>query len=140
MWRLIGWPLPILEIQAADLLRRREEVAEAIAQDVIDLVLAYETADRRLETLTGQMETQLQRQAVLEARYRTGQGTTDQMLRMWQRTDDLKARRAEAEIQQGQTMRELEVLCHVAETGNRTVVSRRRVAAGAAASVAVADF
>ena len=100
-----------LEIKAADLLRRREEVAEAIAQDVIDLVLEYEELDRRLESLNGQLDTQLQRQAVLEVRYRTGQGTTNQMLSMWQRTDDLKARIAELDIQQRQTVRELELLC-----------------------------
>ena len=43
--------------------------------------------------------------------YRTGQGSTTTMLSMWQRTDDLKARIEEVEIDQGQTVRELEVLC-----------------------------
>ncbi|MEM9814989.1 MAG: hypothetical protein AAF827_01045 [Cyanobacteria bacterium P01_D01_bin.6] len=106
-----------LEIGAADLIRRREEVAEVIAQDVIDLVLDYEASGRRLEALEGRLATQLQRQAVLEVRYRTGQGTTDQMLRMWQQTDDLRARIDEVRIDQDQTVRELEVLCYVEETG-----------------------
>jgi hypothetical protein len=106
-----------LEIKAADLLRRREEVAEAIAEDVIDLVLDYEASGRRLEALDGRLTTQLQRQAVLEVRYRTGQGTTDQMLSMWQQTDELRARIDEVQIDQDQTVRELEVLCYVEETG-----------------------
>lgn len=105
-----------LEIGAAELIRRREEVAEAIAQDVIDLVLGYEASVRRLETLDGRLTTQLQREAVLEVRYRTGQGTTDQMLRMWQQTDELRARIDEVQIDQDQTVRELEVLCYVEET------------------------
>lgn len=106
-----------LEINAADLLRRREEVAEAIAQQVIDLVLDYEAFSRRLEALEKQLATQLQRQAVFEVRYRTGQGTTDQMLQMWQQTDELRARIDEVRIDQGQTLRELEVLCYVEPTG-----------------------
>ena len=92
-------------------------MAEDIAQEVIDLVLEYEASGRRLESLNSQLETQLQRQAVMEVAYRTGQGSTTTMLSMWQRTDDLKARIAEVEIQQGQIVRELEVLCYVEETG-----------------------
>ena len=106
-----------LEIGAADLIRRREEVAESLGQEVIDLVLDYEAQTRRLENLQGQLETQLQRQALMEVAYRTGQGSTTTMLSMWQRTDDLKARLEEVEIRQGQTVRELEVLCYVEETG-----------------------
>lgn len=111
-----------LEIKAADLLRRREEVAEAIAQDVIELVLDYEASGRRLEVLDGRLTTQLQRQAVLEVRYRTGQGTTDQMLRMWQQTDELRAQIDEVQIDQDQTVRELEVLCYVEATGTDATV------------------
>lgn len=115
-----------LEINAADLLRRREEVAEAIAQQVIDLVLDYEAFSRRLEALERQLATQLQRQAVFEVRYRTGQGTTDQMLQMWQQTDELRARIDEVRIDQDQTLRELEVLCYVEETRTGTTADRGR--------------
>lgn len=100
-----------LEVEAANLVRRREEVAESLAREVIDLVLEVEASDRRLEVLAGQLETQLQRQAVREAQYRTGRGSTDQMLVVWQRTDDFQARIDEAAIARGQIVRELEVLC-----------------------------
>lgn len=99
-------------MEEANLVRRREEVAENLTREVIDLVLNVEQLDRRLDSLEGQLQTQRQRQAVMEARYRTGQGSTDQMLRMWQRTDDLQARIDETAIARGQTVRELEVLCN----------------------------
>lgn len=100
-----------LEIGAADLVRRREEVAAAIAQDVIDLVSEYEELDCRSISLNGQLKTQLQRQAVLEVRYRAGQGSTNQMLSMWQQTYELRARIGEVQIDQVQMVRALEVLC-----------------------------
>ncbi|MEM6424235.1 MAG: hypothetical protein AAF728_03605 [Cyanobacteria bacterium P01_D01_bin.128] len=106
-----------LEIGATDLLRRREEVAESLGREVIDRVLDYEELDRRLESLNGQLATHEQRVAVYEVKYRTGQGSTTTMLSYWQRTDDLQARIEEVEIDQGQTVRELEVLCRVEETG-----------------------
>ncbi|MEM1256559.1 MAG: hypothetical protein AAGI69_29325 [Cyanobacteria bacterium P01_H01_bin.21] len=85
-------------------------MAESLAREVIGLVLEYEELSRKLEALEGQLETQLQRQAVMEVSYRTGQGSTDRMLNMWQRTDTLQARIEEVKIDQGQTVRELEVL------------------------------
>lgn len=99
-----------LEVEEANLVRRREEVAENLTREVIDLVLNVEQLDRRLDSLDGQLQTQRQRQAVMEARYRTGQGSTDQMLRMWQRTDDLQGRIDETAIEQWQVVRALEVL------------------------------
>ncbi|WP_346293959.1 hypothetical protein [Sphaerothrix gracilis] len=102
-----------LEIQAADLIRRREEVAEGLARDVIDGVLEYEALERRRVMLARQLKTQRQRQAVMEVRYRTGQGSTDQMLRVWQRSEDLQARLEEVAIAQRQVVRALEVLFSV---------------------------
>ena len=72
--------------------------------------------ERCYALLQEQLATQLQRQGVMEVRYRTGQGSTDQMLRMWQRTEDLRGRMGEVGIEQGQVIRELEVLCRVEES------------------------
>ena len=96
-----------LEVQAADLVRRREEVAEALARDVVGLVLEYEELGRRIELLDSQLVTQQQRQLILEAQYRTGQGSTTTMLSVWQRTEDLEARRAEKGIDQEQLLTKL---------------------------------
>ena len=108
-----------LEVQAADLVRRREEVAEGLAREVIGLVLDYEQLTRQLQSLEGQLETQLQRQAVMEVAYRTGQGSTATMLDVWQRTEDLQAQIEEVEIEQGQGVRALEVLCQANDLNNK---------------------
>jgi hypothetical protein len=73
-----------LELQAANLVRRREEVATEVAQQVVEQVLAYERLGRELALLESQIETQQLQQAVLEAAYRTGQGSTVHLLGVWQ--------------------------------------------------------
>ncbi|NEP15464.1 MAG: hypothetical protein F6J97_01010 [Leptolyngbya sp. SIO4C1] len=97
-----------LEIQAADLVRRREAVAEALAREVVALVLAYERLDRELALLASQLETQQLQQAVMESAYRTGQSDTVTMLRIWQRTEEIVAKASERQIAQAQTQQELE--------------------------------
>ena len=104
-----------LEVQAADLVRRREEVAEGLARQVIGRVLEVEALDRQRQALMGQLETQLQRQAVMEVSYRTGQGSTATMLTVWQRTEELQAQIEEVGIEREQGVRALEVLCQVEE-------------------------
>lgn len=102
-----------LEMRAADLIRRRQEVAEGLGRDVIRLVLRWERLERDAELLDSQLLTQRQRVAVLEAGYRTGGGSTTSMLSQWQRTEDLAARREEKAIEQAQVDRELAQLVGV---------------------------
>lgn len=105
-----------LELQQADLVRRRWEVSEAVAQTIIDQVLNWERLDRQLELLDSQILTQQQQQAVMEASYRTGLGSTPTMLTVWQRSEDLEARQIEAQIDQTQTRQGLERLVFGFET------------------------
>ena len=102
-----------LEMRAADLIRRHQEVAEGLGRDVIRLVLRWERLERDVELLDSQLQTQRQRVAVLEAGYRTGGGSTTSMLSEWQRTEDLAARREEKAIEQSQVQRELAQLVGV---------------------------
>lgn len=97
-----------IEVEAANLIRRREEVATALAREVIDQVLQYEQLGRQLELLDSQIVTQRHRQAVMEVGYRMGEGTTGTMLTVWQQTEDLEARRVEMAIAQGRIVAELE--------------------------------
>ena len=99
-----------LELETANLIRRREEVAEALTREIIDLVLAYEKTVRKGELLASQLETQSQRVAVREATYRTGHSSTESMLSLWQRTDDLEARCGENRIDSQLIVTELEAL------------------------------
>ena len=99
-----------LELVTANLLRRREEVAETLTRDVVDLVLDHEKLLRRGELTASQLATQELRQAAQEAKYRTGQSSTDAMLRVWQRTEDYQARCEENRVDSLQVIRELQVL------------------------------
>lgn len=96
-----------LELQVADLARRREEVAEDLAGEVVRLVLAYEEGERALELLQMQLETQQLQQAVMESSYRTGQGDTVTMLTVWQRTEALAVQLQEQQVVQEQTIQTL---------------------------------
>jgi hypothetical protein len=104
-----------LELQAADLVRRREEVAEDLAREVIGLVMDYERLGRELGLLESQIEIQQLQQAVMEAAYRTGQGSTVQMMGVWQRTEDLQAQLQERAVAQGQVRQELEQVTGMAD-------------------------
>ena len=99
-----------LEVQSAELMRRREAVAESLAREVIDRVLQYEQLGRQGELLEGQILTQQHQQAVMEVGYRMGQGNTNTMLSVWQRTEDLEARRMEMGFNQARIVAELEQL------------------------------
>ncbi len=99
-----------LELETANLIRRRESVAEELTREVVDLVLDYERLDRQAVLIESQLESHRLRVEVAEARYRTGQGSTNSMIGMWQRTEDLTVRCSEKRIGQAQVERELEVL------------------------------
>ena len=92
------------------MLHRRWEVSEAIARDIIDLVLDWERLGRRLELIDAQLQTQRQREAVMETAYRTGSGNIASMLVTWQRTEDMEARLLEWQVEQTQTQQEQEQL------------------------------
>ncbi len=81
-----------LELETANLIRQRENQAQQIADDVVGLVLNYEQLDRKADLIASQLETHRLRVTVRESAYRTGQGSTETMLRLWQRTEDLDAR------------------------------------------------
>ncbi|MFG6107182.1 hypothetical protein U2F10_33410 [Leptothoe sp. EHU-05/26/07-4] len=105
-----------LELEAANLIRRREEVTEGIAREIVDLVLNYEHLDRQAMLLVSQLESHRLQVAVAEARYRTGQGATTSMIGLWQRTADLAARCSEYRIGQAQDIQNLEILIGETET------------------------
>ncbi|MEM9804905.1 MAG: hypothetical protein AAF959_06470 [Cyanobacteria bacterium P01_D01_bin.56] len=104
-----------LELEMANLIRRREEVAEDLANDVLDAVLDHQALTREARMLATRVANQRQRQAVTEANYRTGQGSTDAMLRVWQRTEDIVARCHEHVTQHQRVIQELYAL--VGEAG-----------------------
>ena len=99
-----------LELETANLIRRREEVAEDIASNVVNIMLDYWELRRRGELLASQLETHELRLKITEASYRTGHGSTDSMLSMWQRTTDLRVGCSENKVSMIRRIQELEAL------------------------------
>lgn len=112
-----------LELEGANLIRRREAIAENLAREVVEAVLNYERLERELSLIDSQLMTHLQRVGVMEASYRTGQGSTTTMLSVWQRTEELSAALEEKRIAQSQVQRGLEVLTNAENLEEQRVYS-----------------
>ena len=88
-----------LAVRALEL-RRAETVARQRAS-IVEQLTALVAARRREALSRNVLESHLARLAILEVSYRSGEGSTEQMLPLWTRTEELRAQietaRAEAE-------------------------------------------
>ena len=125
-----GLAIADLELREAELIRQRESEAEFIAAEVVGLVLSYEKLGREAELIESQLQNHLLQVAIQEARYRTGQGSTRNMLLLWQRTETLEARCAERLIGQSQDRRQLEIWIGESEFETGTHPARISVCGG----------
>lgn len=96
-----------LELKTDELRRRRSEVEGQIGDQVRDLVLEVEQRDRRLAVVRTRQAEYRQKLAVMEVSYRTGQGSTSQMMGLWQQGDDLQANLSQAESDRLAAMQKL---------------------------------
>lgn len=96
-----------LEVRTSDLIRRRAEVTVQIHTQVTELVLATEKSSRLVDLLTSQLASHTQRVAVMEAEYRTGEGSTEQMIGLWQQGENLEAKLTEADLEREHSIRRL---------------------------------
>jgi outer membrane protein TolC len=106
-----------LEVRTADLLaakaeleRQQEEEKLEIENEVLNLLLDYEAANRKLELLTSNLETLEQQREVIRIAYRMGRGSTSQLLGMENRRDRMTEQIVDVEIKQDEAVRELEQL------------------------------
>lgn len=106
-FREVDLKIADLEIRTSDMIRRRAEVTVQLHKQVTDLLLGTEKSERQIELLQGQLVSHQQHIAVMEAGYRTGQGSTEQMIGIWQRREDLQARLTEAQVSREQSVRKL---------------------------------
>ncbi|WP_156114175.1 TolC family protein [Myxosarcina sp. GI1] len=103
-----------LEIRTADLLaakaeleRQQEAEKLKLEDEVLNLLLDYEAANRKHELLTSQLETLEQQREVTRIAYRMGRGSTSQILGMKNRRDRTVEQLTEVEIEQEESVREL---------------------------------
>lgn len=81
-----------LEAQTSSLLHQRAAAVAQVRDTVADLVLRYEEQVRSVSLLESEWLAHRQRLHILEVSYRLGEGTTPQMLGLWQDADALRSR------------------------------------------------
>ena len=103
-----------LEVRTTDLLaakaeleRQQEAEKLEIEDEVLNLLLDYEAAERKHELLLSQLETLEQQREVVRIAYRLGRGSTSQILGMENRRDRMTEQIVEVEIEKNESLREL---------------------------------
>ena len=103
-----------LEIRTTDLLaakaeleRQQEEEKLEIENEVLNLLLDYEAANRKLELLTSNLETLEQQREVMRIAYRMGRGSTNQILGVESKRDRTIEQIVGVEIEKDESVREL---------------------------------
>ena len=80
-----------LEAYRANLHRRKAEVKSQLREEVLVLVLEYEAAERKYVLAQSKLATYSQQRQLIEIDYQFGNGSTTQMLSMWQQGESLEA-------------------------------------------------
>ena len=81
-----------LEAYRANLHRRKAEVKSQLREDVLGLVLEYEAAEREYVLAQSKLATYSQQRQLIEIDYQFGNGSTAQMLSMWQQGGKFESR------------------------------------------------
>jgi hypothetical protein len=95
------------ELQLGELRRRRSEVETNLLDQVLAAVLAVEKLDRQLDEMKAAQAANAQRLAVIEVGYKFGQGSTAEMIGLWQQAEAEKGRIREVELARSQAIRTL---------------------------------
>lgn len=96
-----------LEIQAATLEQRQAAAAHQLRQSITALLVELEQQQQAEALGLSRLVTHQQRVGILEVQYRYGAGSTEQMLPLWQRTEELEAAIATYQQRQGHIIRTL---------------------------------
>ena len=80
-----------LEAYRANLHRRQAEVKLQLKEEVLNLLLEYEAAEREYVLAQSKLATYSQQRQLIEIDYQFGNGSTTQMLSMWQQGESLSA-------------------------------------------------
>jgi hypothetical protein len=99
-----------LEADRANLYRRQAEVKSQLKEEVLGLVLEYEAAEREYVLAQSKLATYSQQRQLIEIDYQFGNGSTTQMLGLWQQGEGLEAQVMEAESKKAEITRKLQQL------------------------------
>ena len=99
-----------LEAYRANLHRRKAEVKSQLREEVLGLVLEYEAAEREYVLAQSKLATYSQQRQLIEIDYQFGNGSTTQMLSMWQQGKSLEAKVIEVDSKRNEKIRKIEQL------------------------------
>jgi predicted ATPase len=99
-----------LEVQLANLHRRQAEVKSKLKEEILSLVLNYETASREYALAQSKLATYHQQRQLIEIDYQFGNGSTTQMLSMWQQGESLEAEVVQIESKKAEITRKIQQL------------------------------
>ncbi|MDJ0574765.1 MAG: hypothetical protein QNJ65_06310 [Xenococcaceae cyanobacterium MO_234.B1] len=96
-----------LEAYRANLHRRKAEVKSKLREEVLSLVLKYEAAEREYVLAQSKLATYSQQLQLIEIDYQFGNGSTTQMLGLWQQGESLEAEVIQVESKKTEITRKL---------------------------------
>jgi hypothetical protein len=99
-----------LEAYRANLHRRQAEVKSKLREDVLGLVLEYEAAEREYVLAQSKLATYNQQRQLIEIDYQFGNGSTTQMLSMWQQGESLETDVIQIESKKAEITRKIQQL------------------------------
>jgi predicted ATPase len=107
-----------LEAYQANLHRRQAEVKSQLEEDILGLVLEYEAAEREYVLAQSKLATYNQQRQLIEIDYQFGNGSTTQMLSMWQQGESLEAEVIQIESKKAEITRKIQQLTGFNSTNN----------------------
>lgn len=107
-----------LEAYRANLHRRKAEVKSQLREEVLGLVLEYEAAEREYVLAQSKLATYSQQRQLIEIDYQFGNGSTTQMLNMWQQGEGLEAEIIQIESKKSEITRKLQQITGSSSTNN----------------------
>ncbi len=96
-----------LEAYRANLHRRKAEVKSELREDVLNLLLEYEAAEREYILAQSKLATYDRQRQLIEIDYQFGNGSTTQMLSLWQQGESLEEDLIEANHKRSQVTRKI---------------------------------
>ena len=108
-----------LEAYRANLHRRKAKVSSQLREEVLGLVLEYEAAEREYVLAQSKLATYDRQRQLIEIDYQFGNGSTTQMLSMWQQGESLEALVIQIESQKTEITRKLQQLTGFNPTNNQ---------------------
>ena len=97
-----------LEAYRAKAHRRKAEVKSQLREEVLGWVLEYETAEREYILAQSKLATYSQQRQLIEIDYQFGNGSTTQMLSMWQQGESLEAEVIKVESKKTEITRKIQ--------------------------------